>query len=53
MPSAFQKNLFKTFYRANNVGTIAGTGLGLAIVKRAVDAICLDSLMMISQYQQN
>ena len=29
--------MFKTFYRAQNVGTIQGTGLGLAIVKRAVE----------------
>lgn len=32
-------NLFETFHRASNVGSISGTGLGLSIVKR-----CLDSL---------
>lgn len=37
IPQADQKNLFQTFHRANNVGTIQGTGLGLAIVKRAID----------------
>jgi PAS domain S-box-containing protein len=37
IPEGYQKNLFKTFHRAQNVGTIQGTGLGLAIVKRAVD----------------
>lgn len=29
-------NLFESFHRASNVGTIAGTGLGLTIVKEAV-----------------
>ncbi len=38
MPEAYQENLFKSFSRASNVGTIQGNGLGLAIVKRAVDA---------------
>lgn len=33
-----QEQLFQTFHRGKNVGTIQGTGLGLAIVKRAVDA---------------
>lgn len=37
IPEENQKNLYQTFHRANNVGTIQGTGLGLAIVKRAVD----------------
>jgi PAS domain S-box-containing protein len=31
------ENLFDSFGRASNVGTIQGTGLGLAIVKRCVD----------------
>jgi signal transduction histidine kinase len=30
-------NLFKSFERGSNVGTISGTGLGLAIVKKLVD----------------
>lgn len=30
------ENLFESFHRASNVGTIAGTGLGLTIVKEAV-----------------
>ena len=38
IPAENQANLYQTFHRANNVGTIQGTGLGLAIVKRAVDA---------------
>ncbi|MBC8123832.1 MAG: PAS domain S-box protein, partial [Gemmatimonadaceae bacterium] len=29
--------VFESFHRATNVGTIPGTGLGLAIVKRSVD----------------
>lgn len=37
IPAENQENLFQTFHRANNVGTIQGTGLGLSIVKRAVD----------------
>ncbi len=32
-----QKQLFESFYRADNVGSIPGTGLGLPIVKRSVD----------------
>lgn len=34
---ADQAQLFHSFYRASNVGTISGTGLGLAIVKKSVD----------------
>ena len=37
IPLAEQANLFDSFYRASNVGTISGTGLGLAIVKKSVD----------------
>jgi len=37
IPLAEQSQLFNSFYRASNVGSISGTGLGLAIVKRAVD----------------
>jgi signal transduction histidine kinase len=37
IPAEDQQQLFETFHRATNVGTIAGTGLGLAIVKRCVD----------------
>lgn len=37
IPPAEQAQLFKSFYRASNVGTISGTGLGLAIVKKAVE----------------
>ncbi len=33
-----QQQLFQSFYRAKNVGTIPGTGLGLAIVKQCVDS---------------
>jgi PAS domain S-box-containing protein len=35
--AADQAQLFDSFYRASNVGTISGTGLGLAIVKKSVD----------------
>lgn len=38
IPLENQKNLFKSFHRADNVGTIQGTGLGLSIVKHAVEA---------------
>jgi signal transduction histidine kinase len=38
IPRKDQPNLFQTFYRASNVGSIAGTGLGLAIVKLAAEA---------------
>lgn len=37
IPPGDREQLFQSFYRASNVGTISGTGLGLAIVKRAVD----------------
>ena len=37
IPLEDQKQLFDSFHRANNVGSIPGTGLGLSIVKRAVD----------------
>jgi signal transduction histidine kinase len=37
IPTEDQDNLFKSFSRATNVGTIAGTGLGLSIVKKCVD----------------
>jgi PAS domain S-box-containing protein len=47
IPKPDREQLFQSFYRASNVGTISGTGLGLAIVKRALDlhqgAIALDS----------
>jgi signal transduction histidine kinase len=33
------KNMFTSFYRGNNVGSIPGTGLGLSIVKKAVDLL--------------
>lgn len=37
IPLEDQKQLFQSFHRAKNVGTIPGTGLGLAIVKQCVD----------------
>jgi signal transduction histidine kinase len=37
IPTKDQAQLFDTFYRSSNVGTISGTGLGLAIVKRCVN----------------
>ncbi|HLO51670.1 MAG TPA: PAS domain-containing sensor histidine kinase [Kamptonema sp.] len=37
IPPADQAQLFESFYRAHNVGTVSGTGLGLAIVKECVN----------------
>ena len=37
IPPENQAQMFKPFYRAQNVGMIRGVGLGLAIVKEAVD----------------
>jgi signal transduction histidine kinase len=37
IPVPDQAQLFNSFHRASNVGTISGTGLGLAIVKKSVD----------------
>lgn len=49
IPGAELGQLFESFQRASNVGTIPGTGLGLAIVKICVDAhggtIAVDSKM--------
>jgi PAS domain S-box-containing protein len=36
IPTTDRANLFDSFHRATNVGTISGTGLGLAIVKKSV-----------------
>ncbi|WP_317105380.1 sensor histidine kinase [Chroococcidiopsis sp. SAG 2025] len=38
IPQTELSQLFETFHRASNVGTIPGTGLGLAIVKKSVEA---------------
>jgi len=37
IPQEAQQQLFESFHRADNVGSIPGTGLGLPIVKRSVD----------------
>ena len=37
IPKEDQKNLFETFFRAQNVTYLQGTGLGLNIVKRYLD----------------
>jgi PAS domain S-box-containing protein len=37
IPVLAQSQLFESFHRADNVGTIPGTGLGLSIVKKCVD----------------
>ena len=37
IPIAEQNQLFESFHRAENVGSIPGTGLGLPIVRRSVD----------------
>lgn len=39
IPQADIENVFQSFSRASNVGTIEGTGLGLSIVKKAVDLL--------------
>lgn len=39
IPAEAQTQLFNSFYRASNVGTISGTGLGLAIVKKSVELL--------------
>jgi two-component system, sensor histidine kinase and response regulator len=39
IPTGEQEQLYDSFYRADNVGSIPGTGLGLSIVKRAVDLL--------------
>lgn len=36
IPETDQQNLFASYFRANNVGSIKGTGLGLSIVKKLV-----------------
>jgi len=37
IPKDQQKNIFNSFFRANNVENIQGTGLGLVIVKKFVE----------------
>ena len=37
IPEQDKVDLFTSFHRASNVGSISGTGLGLAIVKKCVD----------------
>ncbi|MBK8033954.1 MAG: GAF domain-containing protein [Chloroflexi bacterium] len=37
IPAEEVDNLFQTFHRAGNVGSIPGTGLGLTLVKQAVE----------------
>jgi PAS domain S-box-containing protein len=37
IPASEVADMFQSFHRASNVGTIEGTGLGLAIVKKSVD----------------
>lgn len=39
IPKAEHKNLFRRFFRANNVTNIQGTGLGLNIIRRYLDLI--------------
>lgn len=49
IPAEEIPELFESFHRASNVGTIPGTGLGLAIVKKSVDLhggqIAVDSVV--------
>ena len=37
IPKDDLKNIFDSFHRASNVGSVSGTGLGMAIVKKSVD----------------
>jgi signal transduction histidine kinase len=37
IPKDEQEQVFDSFYRASNTGTIAGTGVGLAIAKKCVE----------------
>lgn len=39
IPKEDISQLFETFHRAGNVGSISGTGLGLSIVKRCIDML--------------
>jgi len=49
IPANELADMFQSFHRASNVGTIEGTGLGLAIVKKSVDLhgghIAVDSVV--------
>ena len=51
IPVKDQEQLFDSFHRADNVGSIPGTGLGLPIVKRYVD-LHSGTIMMISQIEE-
>ncbi|HEY9769793.1 MAG TPA: ATP-binding protein [Coleofasciculaceae cyanobacterium] len=51
IPVKDQEQLFDSFHRADNVGSIPGTGLGLPIVKRSVD-LHFGTIMMISQIEE-
>ncbi|MGF1589054.1 MAG: ATP-binding protein [Pleurocapsa sp.] len=51
IPVKDQEQLFDSFHRADNVGSIPGTGLGLPIVKRSVD-LHSGSIVMTSQIDQ-
>ncbi len=51
IPLKDQEQLFDSFHRADNVGSIPGTGLGLPIVKRSVD-LHSGTIMMTSQIEQ-
>ena len=51
IPVKDQEQLFDSFHRADNVGSIPGTGLGLPIVKRSVD-LHSGTIMMTSQIEE-
>lgn len=48
IPIADQAQLFESFHRATNVGTIPGTGLGMTIVKKCIDLMA-GSINVISE----
>jgi signal transduction histidine kinase len=50
VPEAQQSQLFKAFFRGNNVGAVAGNGLGLSIARRAAEA-CGGELSLVTSSQ--
>jgi signal transduction histidine kinase/NO-binding membrane sensor protein with MHYT domain len=51
IPESQQAQLFRAFFRGNNVGMVPGTGLGLSIARRAVEA-CGGELLLVTSSAQ-
>jgi PAS domain S-box-containing protein len=51
IPESQQVQLFRAFFRGNNVGALPGTGLGLSIARRAAEA-CGGELMLVTSSPQ-